>query len=132
MDAWDGWETGRVVVFFAAVMWMGMWVQLGLLHWGAAFRRWEMWAPVLLTPVFIAGGIVAGIDREGILGWIGVAAFTVGALEGMAGLFFHLQGVSAQIGGFSVRNAIAGPPPVLPMAYSLVGVLGLIGLFWNA
>jgi hypothetical protein len=37
------------------------------------------------------------------------------------------------VGGlFSLRNMMAGPPPVLPLAYALTGVLGIIGLMWDA
>ena len=40
----------------------------------------------------------------------------------------------AQPSGNSValRNLVAGPPPVLPLAYALTGVLGIIGLMWDA
>jgi hypothetical protein len=38
----------------------------------------------------------------------------------------------SQVGGFTLRNLVAGPPPVLPLAYSLIGVVGLLGLFWDA
>jgi hypothetical protein len=38
----------------------------------------------------------------------------------------------AQVGGASVRNLVAGPPPVLPVAYALANTLGLIGMLWHA
>jgi hypothetical protein len=27
-----------------------------------------------------------------------------------------------------MRNLLSGPPPVLPLAYALIGVVGLVGL----
>lgn len=132
MDEWDGWELGRAIVAFACLLYLGVWVQLALYHWGAAFRRWEMVPPVILTPVIAAVGLLGVIEREGIFGWLAAGAFALGVLEGLAGTFFHLQGVRYKVGGFTVRNLIAGPPPVLPLAYALVGVLGLMGLAWDA
>ena len=132
MDPWDGWETGRVVVAFSALMYAGIWVQLSLFHWAGAFKRKAMWGPVLATPLFIAAGILGAISREGMWGWIAAGLLAFGVVEGLMGFALHLQGMYYQIGGLrSVRNLLAGPPPVLPMAYALVGVLGLIGLLWN-
>ncbi len=38
-------------------------------------------------------------------------------LDGLVGLYFHhLRGMRAQIGGFSTRNLLSGPPPMLPLA----------------
>ncbi len=133
MDAWDGWETGRVVLLLAAVMYTGIWVQLSLFHWAGAFKRRVMWGPVLVTPLFVVAAILGAVEREGILGWLALGLLALGIVEGMTGLFFHLQGMGYQVGGLrSVRNLLAGPPPMLPMAYSIVGVIGIVGLVWNA
>jgi len=132
VDEWDGWELGRAIVAFACVLYLGVWVQLSLYHWGAAFRRREMVAPVVVTPLIALAGLLGVVDRSGVLGWIAAAAFAVGILEGLAGTFFHFQGVGYKVGGLNLRNLIAGPPPVLPLAYALVGVLGLMGLYWDA
>lgn len=131
MDAWDGWELGRAIVASSAVLYAGMWLQLTLMHWGAAFRRWEMIPPVIYAPLIVAACALAVWSREGFLGWLAAVILVGGVLEGLAGTFFHVRGMVAQVGGFSMRNAIAGPPPVLPLAFALVGVLGLIGLFWD-
>jgi hypothetical protein len=132
LEAWDGWETGRWVVVFAAVLYLGIWAQVSLYHWRAAFRRREMWTPVIATPLIAAAGALGAIDGEGPLAWISAAAFAVGVVEGLAGLTFHLQGTHYLVGGFTLRNLMAGPPPVLPIAYSLAGVLGLMGLLLHA
>ena len=131
MESWDGWETGRVVVLLASILYLGIWLQLTLYHWGAAFRRWEMLPPVIATPVIALAGLLGVIQGDGPLAWIAVAAFALGVLEGLAGLFFHLQGAGSMVGRYTLRNLIAGPPPLLPVAYSLTGVFGLLGLLLN-
>lgn len=50
---WDAWELGRVVLATATVMYAGIWAQVSLFHWGAAFASPVMWVPVVVTP-FIA------------------------------------------------------------------------------
>ncbi|MEX1021609.1 MAG: hypothetical protein WD058_00545 [Dehalococcoidia bacterium] len=133
MDAWDGWELGRAVLAFSALLYAGIWVQLTLMHWAAAFRRWEMVPPVVVTPLIVVAILIGLVARDGVLGWIAVGALAVGVVEGMAGLFFHLKGIASQVGALrSMRNYLAGPPPMLPVAYALTGVLGLIGVFWDA
>jgi hypothetical protein len=56
----------------------------------------------------------------------------VSALEGLVGLGYHLRGITFQVGGFTMRNLLSGPPPMLPLAYAAIGVLGLGALVWNA
>jgi hypothetical protein len=131
MESWDGWELGRWIVLFAAFLYVGIWAQLTLYHWRAAFRRREMYAPVILTPIIAAAGALGAVEGDGVFGWISLVAFGIGVLEGLGGLFFHLQGTRYLVGGITLRNLAAGPPPVLPIAYSLAGVLGLLGLLLN-
>jgi hypothetical protein len=127
---WNAWELGRVVLAVSAVLYAGIWVQVTLFHWGAAFAAKAMWVPVVLTPPIVVA-VVLGVVDAGAFGWVAAAALALGAVDGLYGLYRHLRGVAAHVGGLTVRNLIAGPPFVLPLAYSLVGVLGLIGLFWD-
>ena len=120
-----------MIVAASAVLYAGIWVQVTLLHWGGAFAARAMWAPVLLTPPIVVAAVLGVIDASA-FGWIAAAFLAFGVLDGLYGVYRHLRGVAAQIGGLTVRNLIAGPPFVLPLAYSLVGVLGLLGLFWDA
>lgn len=131
MNDWSGWELGRGIVLVSAIAYAGVWAQLTLYHWGGAFRRWEMLPPVFVTPLIVVL-ILLGVADRNIFGWPASAALVVGIGEGSIGFFFHSQAVVMQPGGLSLRNLIAGPPPVLPVAYSLVGVFGLVGLVWNA
>jgi hypothetical protein len=129
---WDAWEVGRVVLATTALLYGGIWVQLSLFHWGAAFASKAMWVPVILTPVIVLAIGIGVLERTDPWGWIAAGALVLGVIDGLVGLYFHVRGTVAQVGGLTVRNLIAGPPPVLPLAYSLVGVVGLIALLWHA
>ena len=131
MSPWNGWELGRAVLLLSAVMYTGIWVQLSLFHRAGAFKHWAMFVPVIVTPVFVGGAVLGIAVRDGVWGWIAVALLAAGTLEGLAGLYYHLRGIASQIGGFSMRNLLSGPPPVLPLAYSLIGVVGLTGLLFG-
>ena len=132
MEAWDNWELGRVILAFSALLYAGVWAQLSLFHWAGAFRKREMVTPVIVSPIVIALVLLAVVARDGILGWLALGALIVGVAEGLAGIFFHGKTMLSQVSGLSLRNLMAGPPPLLPLAYVLVAVLGLIGLVWGA
>ncbi len=128
MSPWNGWELGRTVLLLSAVMYTGIWIQLSLFHRAGAFKHWAMYVPVIVTPLFVAGAVLGIAVRDGVWGWIAVGLLVAATLEGLAGLYYHLRGIASQIGGFSMRNLLSGPPPVLPLAYSLIGLVGLAGL----
>ena len=132
MSAWNGWEADRVILALSAVMYAGIWVQVSLFHWAGAFKKLAMWGPVLMTPLIVGGAVAGVVTRSGVWGWVAASLLALGVLDGLIGLFYHLKGIAKQIGGFSKRNLLSGPPPVLPLAYSLIGVVGLVGLLWNA
>jgi hypothetical protein len=129
---WRGWDAGRTVLAVVAVMYAGVWVQVSLMHWAGGFARRAMYGPVVSTPVVVGIVAAAVISREDPWGWIGVAVLAIAVLLGLYGVYRHLKGVRSQIGGFSVRNFLSGPPPVLPLAYSLIGVVGVVGLVSDA
>jgi hypothetical protein len=132
MNAWNDWQLERIILLFAAVMYAGMWMQLTLFHWNARFRLGPMLWPVLFTPVAVLLSLLAVATREGWIGWLTLLLLATSVMLGMAGLFFHLRGVHRRFGGFSLRNLTTGPPPVLPLAYAMNGLLGLLALTWNA
>src|SRR3990170_8455471 len=101
------------------------------MHWAGAFRRWEMYGPVLFTPVVILCLLLGAVSRDSVLGWIALIGAAAGIVEGLVGFVLHERAMLAQVSGLSLRNLMAGPPPVLPLAYSLTGVLGLMGLLWD-
>lgn len=132
MAEWQGWTFDRVTVAFSALMYAGIWMQVSLFHWAGGFKKLAMWGPVLATPLVIGGALAGVVTRVGVWGWVAAGLLAFGVLDGLIGLYYHLRGISSQIGGFSMRNLLSGPPPVLPLAYALIGLLGLGGLFWNA
>jgi hypothetical protein len=132
MSGWDGWDVDRAVVVFTAVAYLVIWVQVGLYHWAGGFKHVAMWAPVLATPLVIAGALAGAAERESPWGWVALGLLAFGAIDGLVGVYYHLRGIASQIGGFSTRNLLSGPPPMLPLAYAAIGVLGIGGLLWNA
>jgi hypothetical protein len=128
---WIGFELGRGVLVLTAILFAGVWVQVTLMHWAGGFRHVAMWWPVLATPVFAAVAVAGAVTRTGVVGWVAAAVMVVAVVEGLVGVWFHLLGIRAQVGGFNLRNLIAGPPPLLPLAYALIGVLGLAGVMWG-
>jgi hypothetical protein len=132
LSDWNAWELGRAVLATAAVMYAGIWAQVTLFHWGAAFASRAMWAPVIMTPFIVLAAALAVVTRQDPWGWVAAVALGIGVFDGLYGLYRHLRGTFSQIGGFTLRNLIAGPPPVLPLAYSLIGAVGLLGLLWDA
>ncbi len=132
MSEWNGWDLDRSVLVFTGVAYLVIWVQLSLYHWAGGFKHLAMWGPVLSTPLVVAGAVLGALVRDGIWGWVALGLLGVGIAEGLIGLYYHLRGISSQIGGFSTRNVLSGPPPMLPLAYAAVGGLGVGALVWNA
>jgi hypothetical protein len=132
VEKWSGWDASRGALVMSFVLFLGMWVQLTLMHWAGGFRHKAMWGPVIATPLFAAAALVGLWRRDGLIGWAVLALLVLSVIEGLMGLGFHLKGIAAQVGGWSVRNMLSGPPPMLPLAYTLVGVLGIGAVVWTA
>jgi hypothetical protein len=132
MDAWDGWPFARVYMLLVALAFVVIGLQVLLFHWRAAFRSWTMYGPVLLAPLIAVAGVVAAIQRDGLLGWLVLAVFALGILDGLVGIFEHWRGIARRIGGFSLRNLMSGPPPLLPVAFMALALTGALALVWEA
>jgi hypothetical protein len=130
--AWDGWPYARAYMLLVALAFLVVGGQVYLYHLRAAFRAKSMYGPVVLAPVIAAAGVLGAITREGSIGWVVFAVFTVGFLEGVLGTVLHLRGVAARIGGFTLRNLTAGPPPLLPLAFGALGLTGALAVVWGA
>jgi hypothetical protein len=102
-----------------------------LFHWRAAFKKWTMYGPVLLAPVLAAAGIIAAASRDGWLGWVVLIVFVAGVLDGLIGVYEHVRGVAGRIGGFSLRNLVAGPPVLLPVTFTALAVSGGLAVLWG-
>jgi hypothetical protein len=132
VDAWDGWPFARVYLLLVALAFAVVGLQVLLFHWRAAFRRLTMYGPVLLAPVLVLAGMVGALKRDGALGWIVLAVFALGIVDGLVGVFEHLRGIARRIGGFSLRNLMSGPPPLLPVAFTALALTGALALVWEA
>jgi hypothetical protein len=132
VDAWDGWPFARLYMLLVALAFAVVGLQVLLFHWRAAFRRLTMYGPVLLAPVLVLAGVVGALKRDGALGWIVLVVFALGIVDGVVGVFEHLRGIARRIGGFSLRNLMSGPPPLLPVAFMALALTGALALVWEA
>jgi hypothetical protein len=132
MDAWEGWDFQRFYLLFVGAAFLLLGLQVFLFHWRAAFSRRTMYLPVLAAPLLALAAVVAAITREGAIGWIAVAVFGAGILGGLVGVYEHLRGIGYRIGGFSLRNLVAGPPPLLPATFAAVAFSGGLAVLWGA
>ena len=132
MDAWDGWDFQRFYVGFVGIAFALLGVQALFFHWRAAFKNWTMYGPVLLAPVLAGSGLVGAFSREGWLGLTVLAVFVLGVVDGVIGIYEHGRGVVGRIGGFSLRNLVAGPPVLLPVMFTALAFSGGLAVLWSA
>ena len=132
MSAWDGWPFARVYLLLVAVAFLVVGVQVLLLHWRAAFRSKAMYTPVITAPVIAAAGVAAAVARTDAIGWTATAVLAVGLVNGLVGLVLHLRGIAHRVGGFTLRNLTAGPPPLLPLAFAALALTGGLAVVWQA
>ena len=132
MDPWEGWPYARAYLLLVAVAFLVVGGQVYLFHLRAAFRAKSMYGPVLLAPAIAVAGVVGAVTREGAIGWTVLVIFAIGLVEGLIGTVLHLRGIAARIGGFTVRNLTAGPPPLLPFAFGALGLTGALAVMWDA
>ena len=132
MTAWDGWPFARLYLVLVSVAFLVVGAQVFLLHWRAAFHRKVMWAPVAATPVVVATGLSAAAVRNDDVGWAAAAVFAAAFVVGLVGTGLHLQGTARRVGGFTLRNLTAGPPPLLPLAFGALAFTGGLAVVWEA
>jgi hypothetical protein len=104
---------------------------LGMEIWFEHFRgsfgdKW-MWTPVVLSPARAAAG-VAGVYSEEAATTVLPAVSALYCLDGLIGVYTHVQGVRKRPGGFSepLYNIVMGPPLLAPGSLALVGGMGLV------
>ncbi len=132
MDAWDGWPFARLYLLLVAVAFLVVGGQVFLFHWRAAFRAKSMYGPVVMAPIIAGAGVAAAIARTDVIGWTATAVFAVGFVDGLIGLVLHLRGVARRVGGFTLRNVMAGPPFLLPLAFGALALTGGLAVVWQA
>jgi hypothetical protein len=131
MDGWEGWDFQRFYLLFVAAAFVLIGLQVLLFHWRAAFSKRTMYLPVLASPFLALAGIVAAVTREGVVGWIALAIFAIGVVDGAVGVYEHVRGVAGRMGGFSPRNLVGGPPVLLPATFAAVAFSGGLAVLWG-
>ena len=132
MNGWDGWPFDRAYLLLVAVAFLVVGGQVFLFHWRAAFRSKAMYGPVVMAPIIAAAGVAAAIVRNDVVGWAALVIFAIGFIDGLIGLTMHLQGIAHRVGGFTLRNVTAGPPPLLPLAFAALALTGGLAVIWDA
>lgn len=127
---WEGWPFERFVLLFVGAAFAVIWVQVTLFHWGGAFHRWQMWAPVLFGPLLAVTGIVLGIWLTPALAVLGYLLFGIGAVAGLIGTYYHFRAIGYYVLGYTIRNFIEGPPPMLPITFAAMSALGILAIVW--
>jgi hypothetical protein len=95
-------------------------------HFRASFGDKWMWTPVVLSPALSAAG-AAAVRSEQAARTALPAISALYCLDGLIGVYTHVQGVRKRPGGFSepLYNIVMGPPLLAPGSLALVGAMGL-------
>jgi hypothetical protein len=132
MDPWDDWPFARLYMLLVALAFVVIGLQVLLFHWRAGFRSLTMYGPLFLAPVIVLAGVLGAVRRDGPLGWIVLAVSRSGSSDSLVAVVEHLRGIVRRIGGFSLRNLMSGPPPLLPVAFMALALTRALALLWEA
>ncbi|HEY0517500.1 MAG TPA: hypothetical protein VGD00_10295 [Solirubrobacteraceae bacterium] len=99
-------------------------------HFRGSFGDKWMWTPVVLSPLLTAAGL-AGVRSQRAARTVLPAVSALYCLDGIVGVYTHVQGVRKRPGGFSepLYNIVMGPPLLAPGSLTLVGALGVAAAF---
>lgn len=132
MRTWPEWGLLNFFYLLIGTAFLLVWIQVLLFHWRGAFRMRVMWAPVIEAPFLAATGILYSFSHGGLMGGLLVLFYLIGFLGGLAGIYFHFRGVARYVGGFNLRNLMAGPPVILPAVFMALALSVLIVFFvWD-
>jgi hypothetical protein len=95
-------------------------------HYRGSFADKWMWTPIALTPLLSAAGL-AGVRSQRAATTVLPAVSALYCLDGLIGVYTHVQGVRKRPGGFHepLYNLVMGPPLLAPGSLALVGAMGL-------
>lgn len=95
-------------------------------HFRGSFGDKWMWTPVVLSPMLTAAGMAAVRSERAARTALPVVS-ALYCLDGLIGVYTHVQGVRKRPGGFSepLYNIVMGPPLLAPGSLALVGGMGL-------
>ena len=123
-------RAGRMQRTFAAAAALSapvLGLEIYLEHYKGSFGDKWMWTPIWLTPALTAAG-VAGVVSERAARTVLPATSALYALDGLVGVYTHVQGIRKRPGGFgeATYNLVMGPPLAAPASLCAVGALGLV------
>ena len=125
-----GLGAGRMLGLATAASLLGTTAEAGLLHFRGAFHNPAMVLPVAMPPA--AAALMthaalgpAGRSRPFTRFWLGLTS-----LMGVAGVGFHIYGVSRAMGGWRNwrQNMVDGPPIPAPPSFVGIALAGLAAL----
>jgi len=95
-------------------------------HFRGSFGDKWMWTPVVLSPALTAAGVAAVRSERAARTALPLVS-ALYCLDGLIGVYTHVQGVRKRPGGFSepLYNIVMGPPLLAPGSLALVGGMGL-------
>lgn len=121
----------RAVLFLTGVLFLGIFVQVTLLHSRQNFRAASMWLPVVATPA--VGLVLVALTFYPAL-WLHQAAtwlLWAGVVIGLYGTFRHTVGVGQRVNGYTIDNFLVGPPVMLPLLIVVGALIGLAVISWR-
>lgn len=95
-------------------------------HFRGSFGDKWMWTPVVLSPALSVAGVAAMRSERAARTALPIVS-ALYCLDGLIGVYTHVQGVRKRPGGFSepLYNIVMGPPLLAPGSLALVGGMGL-------
>jgi hypothetical protein len=101
--------------------------EIYLEHYKGSFGDKWMWTPIVLTPPLTAAGIAGFFSEKAARTWL-PAFGALYALDGLIGIYTHLEGVRKKPGGFGepTYNLVMGPPLLAPGSLAMVGAFGVV------
>jgi len=117
----------RTLAGATAVSAAGLGLEIYFEHFRGSFGDKWMWTPVALSPALGAAG-VAGVCSRRAATTVLPAVSALYCLDGLVGVYTHIQGVRKRPGGFGepLYNIVMGPPLLAPGSLALVGGMGLL------
>jgi hypothetical protein len=95
-------------------------------HFRGSFGDKWMWTPIALSPLLTAAAL-AGMRSKRAATTVLPAVSALYCLDGLVGVYTHVQGIRKRPGGFSepLYNIVMGPPLLAPGSLALVGGMGM-------
>lgn len=120
----------RTLAALTAASALPLGLEIYLEHFRGSFGDKWMWTPVVLSPLLAASGLAAVASPRAAKTALPLVS-ALYCLDGLIGVYTHLQGVRKRPGGFSepLYNLVMGPPLLAPGSLALVGGMGLAAAF---